>query len=470
MQNTQDNLPPTRKPTLLAGLLGLGIIFLTAANGFFTFSGATLYVEETIYALLFAIAVQFAIAMTLLALPYVRGLGKPTLLVVYTAALILSTLSAYTYVYNASLPGEMNIQALDTTQKAGLSDAMASAIQQERQALASQYAAMEKLRRTTEEEATLGLSSGMGPGKGREYYRKLEQYESLKTDYQLELQRVERAEEQFYDLSQSLMGSPDGFNRDAILAGLGQFRSQLRSESAIENIKSLVDQDISIVATPVDKAVEALKDYENYTVNTIVSLIWASVFDLLALFLGIIRYYLLHTSKPLLTQLYDGLLGFSTFLFRLTRLPSDAQGHYRSQLNTKAMPLNSTEMQNFATYLLSGSQLSMAEDSSSTSEPIQTIIKYLEPLYSEKNTNMVGIPWDNIGNEPRLAPLVAMLVQSKVFLNDSQHEAYVLNSSADYAQKILVLMRLGMKEPPESMAGVDFLLNDSPSALATGKA
>ena len=463
MQYSSSEQAPTRKPTFLAGLLGLGVIFLAAANGFFTYSGAILYVDEQIYALLFAVAVQFAIAMTLLALPYVKGLGKPVLILVYTAALILSTLSAYTYVYNASLPGDIDQAALDTAQKAHVTNTLAQAIQSERNALAKQYGEMEKLRRTMEEEATLGLMSGMGPGKGREYYRKQEEYEALKTAYQLEVERVDHAQQSFQTMSNELADA--GSDRDKVMAILGQFRSQLKTDEAVVTVQSLVNEDLSKIVTPIEKAVAALKEYQNYSVSTIVSIIWASVFDLLALFLGIIRYYLLHTSKPLLARAYDGLLNFSTFVTRLSHLPKEAHGQYRSQLNTKALPLNSVEMQNFATYLLSGSQLSMGEDSHNSSEPIQKIIKYLEPLYSEKKSNLVGIPWDNISNEPRLAPLVAMLVQSGVLLNETQHEAYILNPSTDQSQKILVLMRLGMEEPPESMAGVDFLLNDSPTAL-----
>ncbi len=85
----------------LSIVIALVILILTGINGIFTYSGALLYIGEMFYAILFAIAVQFAISISLIALPYVKGLGKPVLILVYIGATALSTLSAYTYIYNA---------------------------------------------------------------------------------------------------------------------------------------------------------------------------------------------------------------------------------------------------------------------------------------------------------------------------------------------------------------------------------
>jgi hypothetical protein len=41
----------------------------------------------------------------LIALPYVRGFGQAVLLDIYAAALTMSIVSAYTFIYNAGLPG-----------------------------------------------------------------------------------------------------------------------------------------------------------------------------------------------------------------------------------------------------------------------------------------------------------------------------------------------------------------------------
>ena len=86
--NTQTQPGDNFQSRLLSYFLGAGVIFLVSCNGFFTYSGATLYIREPVYAVLFAIAVQFAIAATLLALPNVKGLGRLIMLVVYALSLI----------------------------------------------------------------------------------------------------------------------------------------------------------------------------------------------------------------------------------------------------------------------------------------------------------------------------------------------------------------------------------------------
>jgi len=106
----------------IAKIISVAIFVLASINGIFTFSGANLFIDEIIFAALFAVAVQFSIAVSLIALPYVKGLGKLVLLVVYTAALTLSTLSAYTYIYNAGLPGTLaDSTSVNTQLKASVS-------------------------------------------------------------------------------------------------------------------------------------------------------------------------------------------------------------------------------------------------------------------------------------------------------------------------------------------------------------
>ncbi len=457
--NHQSPLEQRRASPLLSSLMGLGIVLLAAVNGFFTYSGALLYVEEPIYALLFAGAVQFAIAMTLLALPYVRGFGKVVLILVYAAALFLSTMSAYTYVYNASLPGDLHSTSIDTSLKAEVSSSLATALKAEQQALDAEYQRIEQIRRSAEEEAARGLNSGMGPGKGREYFQKLERYEDQKTAYEARQAQLEEAKKTYSEITQALANGDNELTREELLASLSTLRSKLRTVDADTIVERALNSEVGVIKTPIERAYEALRSPENYNISVVVSLVWAAVFDLLALFLGIIRYYLVHTSTPILQRLYASIVAFVTFLFKLGHIRADARQQFKRQQSLADMPLNSTEMQNFATYLLSGSQLSLeSEDEADKAEPIRQIIKYMEPLNLEKNPNAVGIPWENISSEPRLSPLISMLVQSGVLKNNPENEAYLLDSSPEMSQKVLVLMRLGMKEQPENMAGVEFLI------------
>lgn len=455
---------PSAHP-LLSTFLGLGIILLAAVNGFFTYSGALLYVEESIYALLFAGAVQFAIAMTLLALPYVRGLGKLVLIAVYVSALFLSTMSAYTYVYNASLPGDLHSSGIDTRLKAEISGSLANALKNEQQALDDEHRRIEQIRRSAEEEAARGLNSGMGPGKGKEYFQKLESYEDEKTVYQARKEQYEQAKETYSSITSSMAQQDSELTRAALLASLSTLRSELRTPIADSILSKVLNNDVGVIKTPIETAYEALKSPETYSISVIVSLVWAAVFDLLALFLGIIRYYLVNTSTPILQRLYSAIVALSTFLYKLSNIKTEARQAFKRQQSNADMPLNSAEMQIYATYLLSGSQLSLnSEDETDKAEPIRRIIKYLEPLNLEKNPNAVGIPWENISEEPRLSPLISMLVQSGVLQNNPENEAYLLDSSPDMSQKVLVLMRLGMKDQPETFNGAEFLLRSQATA------
>ena len=448
----------------LGWLLGAGIVFLVACNGFFTFSGARLYIHEPLYAILFAVAVQFAIAAALLALPWVRGFGRLVMLVVYVAALALSTLSAFTYIYNTSLPEGRDVHALDTHLKATLSTELSEAFKGERDHVAAQRQALAEMRRAVQEEAERGLHSGKGPGKGREYYTKLEAYQAAADRFADLERRFAAASATYREISERL-ARPGGGAEER--EGLIVLFSRLAAQSALpqtgERLKEIVAQQLGTLRNPVERAINDLLDHRNYSVTLIVSAIWAAIFDLLALFIGVVRYYLLRPDYSLFARLHDGLVGLATFLLRLGHVRQEARARYRTQGLPAAEPLNSPEMQNFATYLLAGSQLAQEEGSENDpTEPLRTLTGFIEPLALDKPKNSVGIPYETIHTMPRLKTLLAMLVQSGVFINDLRRECYILNASADAAQKVMVFLRLGMKDQPEKLEQVRFMLGEQP--------
>ena len=147
----------TKHPRRMARIISVVIFLLASINGIFTFSGAHLFIEEMVFALLFAVAVQFSIAVSLIALPYVRGLGKLVLLVVYAAALTLSTLSAYTYIYNAGLPGSLtDSTSVNTHLKAQVADQLSEVILAEQAFIDTKTENLAFLHRQAEEEALRG--------------------------------------------------------------------------------------------------------------------------------------------------------------------------------------------------------------------------------------------------------------------------------------------------------------------------
>ncbi len=436
----------------LAAMIGYAVIFLAAANGIFTFSGARLYVEHILYALLFAVAVQLAISTTLLALPYVRGLSKLVLLGVYAAALTLSTLSAYTYVYNASLPEaqQESLYALDTASKAAISQRLGEAEQAEQRFMDRQQIELAQLERSTDEEAVRGNRSGKGPGRGPEYYRKLESVQDRKAQLAGPTRDLEQARPIYQALNQRLAGTVTFDQRPELASMLAQLRALTNSEETAAILAGIAKNEIGNLRNPVERALLPLKDPQRYSVGVLVSLVWAGMFDLLALFLGVIRYYLLKRENAAPASVHERVLRFATLIYRLLNIREEARAQYRREQGERSydLPLNSIEMQSFATWLIAGSEVA-AKAGGDPGEPLRTLASYMEPLSFDPENSGVGITYQRFEEETRLKPLMAILVQNRVFLNRVEHTCYLLNSSAEMAQKVLIFLRLGMKGSPE---------------------
>ncbi len=444
----------------LSAFLSIGILVLVASNGFFTYSGARLYINASLYALLFAVAVQFAIASTLLALPYIRGFGKLVLILVYLAALMLSTISAFTYIYNTSLPEGTDIHRVDTSLKASLATELSDALKSEQQYVEAQRQELQGLQRAVEEEASRGYSSGRGPGKGPEYYRKQEHYEAEATRFEGISANLQQAEAIYQKISGKLAAAEPGENqRSELIVLLSQLLTHTNTEAARNNLTRASETHLGTLHNPVDKAINALLDLRHNTpVTVIVSIIWAAIFDLLALFIGIIRYYLIKPRTSLLDKLYNSMVDLGTFTMKVGNVHKDARQQHLATISDRQKPVNSADMQNFATYLLAGSQLSLDDQNDDPAEPIRTLTSYIEPLAISKPKNAVGIPYETVREQSRLKTLLAMLVQTEILINDMVNECYRLNPATEMAQKVLVFIRLGMKDQPEQLENVKFML------------
>ena len=463
---TQTARPSAFKIHALGALLTTGIIFLVIANGVFTYSGAELYINETLYAILFAVAVQFAIGATLIALPYIRGLGKIVMLLVYSAALALSTLSAFTYIYNTSQPDGKDIHAVHTQLKATISNQLAEALKNEQAYVEARKETLLQTKRSVDEEAHLGLHSGKGPGKGAEYYQKLESYEDDAVRYANLEQHLHNAQNLYEEINQTLTDSnSDAQQREKLIVLLSKLSTEVNSSDAHDVIANLNKTDLGQLHNPVERAINALRNPNQYSITVIVSAVWAAIFDLLALFIGIIRYYLLKPDYSVMQNIYQGLVNLTTLLFQFGHVRQEARIKSTQQAIATEAPINSPEMQSFATYLLAGSQLSLKQDDDDPTEPLRTLTRYIEPLGIPKPVNSIGIPYETVHEETRLKTLIALLVQTGVLINDLKNECYILNASREMKQKVLVFIRIGMKNQPEALDNVQFLLGGQGLAM-----
>lgn len=438
---------PSPQAKRIALLISLVIFLLAGINGIFTWSGAHLFIKEPVYALLFAVAVQFSIAISLIALPFVRGLGKLVLLLVYTAALILSTLSAYTFIYNSGLPGSLaNVKAVDTGLKAEVAGRLSEIMLAEQAAIDAETERLAFLKRQAEEEALRGYRSGRGAGKGPEYYRKLEELQADEVRFAAVQRDYEQAR-QLYQQMNEVLANPAEDQREQLILLLSRFKARLNTEQGRALATELAQGRLAVLQSPVEKAMARIVDRDHFSIQLVVSVVWAAVFDLLALFLGIIRYYILKPSRSLLGSLYDGIAALVTFVIRLGYIRKHARQRFNQELQQQShgTPLNSAEMQSFATYVMAGSLFS-AEEGQDALEPLKKLIGRIEPLKLPEQPGAVGIPFEVLDQQQDMKTLMAMLIQNEVFLSDVEHQAYRLNPGSEMAQKILVFIRMGLKD------------------------
>jgi hypothetical protein len=175
--------------------------------------------------------------------------------------------------------------------------------------------------------------------------------------------------------------------------------------------------------------------------------VWAAVFDLLALFLGVIRYYILRPDYSILSGIYELISAFVTFIIRLGHIRKDARQKFNQNLQNQSRdtPLNSSDMQSFATYVMAGSLLSASEGEEAVA-PLQNLIRHIEPLKLENKPQGVGIPFTVVDENQEMKILMAMLIQKEVFISDVENMAYVLNPESEMAHKILVFIKMGLND------------------------
>jgi hypothetical protein len=256
----------------------------------------------------------------------------------------------------------------------------------------------------------------------------------------------------------ALQDKSDG-QRDQLILLLSQLKAVVITDEARNIITDISQGKLAVILSPVERAMGVIMDRDSYSVQLIVSIVWAAVFDLLALFLGIIRYYIVRPNYSILNTIYDSIAAFVTFFIRLAYLKKDARQKYNLELQNQShgTPLNSSEMQSFATYVMAGSLFSAAEDEDALG-PLQNLISHIEPLKLESDPQGVGIPFDVVDQEKDMKTLMAMLIQNEVFISDVKNMVYILNPGSEMAHKILIFIKMGLKDPSKQKELARFII------------
>ncbi|ACS78086.1 hypothetical protein [Maridesulfovibrio salexigens] len=178
----KEYLKAVKSKVGVSNTTALFISLLALANSYFTYKGSLLYVDQWPVALIFAFSVQAAIALSLIVLPKVAGLARWAMYLVYSVALVLSVLSAFTFIYTGAT-GEQVANKYNVKLTKAVSEYMSDLHQAERKFLRKSLYDLEERKRIADEELNRGRRSGLGPGDGDHYYLKLEKYESAKVRY-----------------------------------------------------------------------------------------------------------------------------------------------------------------------------------------------------------------------------------------------------------------------------------------------
>jgi len=86
-------------------------------------------------------------------------------------------------------------------------------------------------------------------------------------------------------------------------------------------------------------------------------------------------------------------------------------------------------------------------DDEDAAAPLKSLISHIEPLKLENDPRGVGIPFAVVDEKQDMKTLMAMLIQNEVFISDVENTAYVLNPGSEMAHKILVFIKMGLKDP-----------------------
>ena len=427
----------------LSTAIALVILLLTGINGIFTYSGAMLYIGEMVYALLFAVAVQFAISISLIALPYVKGLGKPILILVYIGAMALSTLSAYTYIYNAGRAEDDKSREITSIQVSRLVEVTSLVSKNENQFLEKQYEKLKRFERDLDEEANRGYRSGKGAGKGVIYYQKQEKLDADIIKYNQLIKNNEKLNKLIAQTEQKIAAG----KREALQIHISNLQRYTVLPNSFKRLEKLKKEVLNETKNPIQIALLTLKNYKKDDVQLLVSVVWAAVFDLIALFLGVIRYYILKPEYSLLSAFYQSILNFYLFIIRLSYAGKEARLKHQLEVKSASMktPYNSAEIQNFASYLIAGANYSQKVENVE-SNPVAFLLQHIEPLFIDTVENAVGIKLSVLEQTPNLKPLVAMLIQSDILNEDVPNQCLVLNSNNEMAQKVLIFLKLGINK------------------------
>ena len=438
------------------------ITLLAAANVYFTYKGAILFVKEMTVAALFAVAIQSAIALSLIALPYVKGIRSFVLYAVYTTALSLSVIAAYTFIFNSSTQ-ESRAYSYDITFTKAVSSYMGDLHKAERDHLSKAGIEVAQKERALVEENELGGKSGKGPGMGPVYAAKLELYADASQAYEVMKEQYALFDAQRLAIK-GMLGTE--YSRSQILTEIYELKSLAVSEEAAEVSEDDLEKALS-TKTPSQQAMESLWNPSGFSDQVFTSLMWAAMFDVIALLMAVIRTAMVRKSRGFGQWLVSLCVSFISFFFELTSVFSRAKNRHDGNMADALEAHKKIELIDFVGKIFGACKATMGSEDNRDQlmQPMYALSAAVRPLALDGKGDGVGIPFEIVEEDHRLPPLVAVMMQDSVLKVDEDIKTFVVTPN-EGSDKDRALWQLVITNPDKIMQYFNQLQPDDMLAAA----
>ncbi len=455
------------------------LLFLVSVSGHFTYEGLALaYPNNPVLALAITVAIQGTIFLALIYLPQIQAVGRVLCFAVYVFATIFSALFAFIYLYHSGYGDAERAHALRRT--ASFLQAELSVLEAaESRFIAEAQARLVEKDTLVQAELESGLVSGRGEGEGPVYFR-LKQELDVETRYLALLQQrydqFRVAADELHRVLSAAAYDPGDVSR--LLARLTAYCATCTDQGGPAQGKTVDDLIVSFTdrAGYLPSSFEAaftmlMTDIERRRVW--ITLIQASLFDVLSLFVGLVRAMIVTKPAPASVArrqrrpwLIDTLLFLRRLRLQRLRLqrihqrylsdpprPAGADGMALVEavpvvdpdpVVDEAPPAAFTEtaherdearLERFAWQLLS-TCVSVAWRENELLEPLKVLIKKLERTGANLTGDALGVRRIDIRYNERLGAVFNVLMSHGVFHDDGHRTHYRL--SRDPANEIFV--------------------------------
>lgn len=442
---------------IMPGFFLVSIVGLGTLSGVYTFSGIGLLIDKTSTAIILAIVIQVTIATTVLSFPFVTGFfPKTVVLSVYLVFLFISSGTAYVYIFNQQ-SSSGDIKDHDIKFISIVTDYVSSLEKSYDIQLNDLNKKMIEAKRLMEEEENVGGRSGQGDGKGKVFFQKEDDYERLKIKYEQEKRTYEKFLIEANKVRELIEKASSSQNYASSVIHIKRLSSF--SKYTNRDLKTKVDDYISSLKSPVEKAIDPILRGEFKSISLITSIIWSTLFDIASFVIGFIWINRNRSKKsPFIDRFVNMVRGFHYGIIRIRNIGDEIKANNVIDHEGKKYEIDIARLYRFGARLVAISNAVTRENHSFQAlDPLKSVVSHLKVLdfyskdkdqdtpskYIDVSDNLypdgvVGILNSDIVNNKKLEPIIAMMLLEELFKIDHKYQAYVLNRENEVALDMVI--------------------------------